>query len=103
MRTKWFVTLAVCLIMVGLVAAFAEAGGKPISSAPPFSSLPPDGQAVAAAGQAYGLCATGVATTLSSCVSQSGGNASAIASCVAAAATGGQACQETFFTTLSSQ
>jgi hypothetical protein len=95
---KWVVTFAVCLVMVGSLATFADAG-KP-SSSPPFS-VPPDGSAVAAAGQAFGLCATGVATALTACLATAGSDTNAIAACGAAAAADAQACQQTFFTTLS--
>jgi hypothetical protein len=95
---KSAVTLVVCLVMLGSLAAFADAGGKP-SSIPPFS-VPPEGAAVAAAGQAFALCATGVASALSACMANAGTDTSAIAACGTAAAADAQACQQTFFTTL---
>jgi hypothetical protein len=97
---KWAVAFVVCLVMVGSFAAFADAGGKP-SSIPPFP-VPPQGSAVAAAGQAYALCSIGVATTLSDCLATAGTDASAIAACGTAAAADAQACLQTFFTTINS-
>jgi hypothetical protein len=94
---KWAVTLVVCLVMLGSLAAFADAG-KP-SSVPPFS-VPPQGPAVAAAGKAFALCATGVATDLSACLAAAGTDTSAIAACGIAAAADAQACEQTFFTTV---
>lgn len=100
MRTKWMMVWVLCLVMVGLIAAFAEAG-RPFSSAPPFSSVPPQGSALATAGQAYGLCAQGVAAQLAQCVRDAAGDASAIATCKVEAASDAQACQDTFFSAVS--
>jgi hypothetical protein len=101
MRTKSSVIVIASLVMVGWIAPLADAG-KPFSSAPPFSSVPPSGSAISTAGQAYGLCATGVITQLTECVRDAAGDASAIAACKVAAATGAEACQDTFFSALSS-
>jgi hypothetical protein len=96
MRTKSGVIFVTCLVMVGLIATFAEAG-KPFSSAPPFSPVPPTGAAVAAAGQAYVLCTTAVASELAQCVREAAGDATAIATCKADTVADVQACTASFF------
>jgi hypothetical protein len=99
---KWLVMVVTCFVMIGIeLPPFADAAGKePVASAPPVSSVPPSGSAISTAGQAYGLCAKGVAAELTYCVRQAGDDASAIEDCVADAAAGAQACHDTFFTSL---